>query len=68
MLGVAPFVIVVVAEEPGSVAESPVEFGKESLKSVAPILASALPAQPLSKGGRSLVSHNAVDLPAHAVE
>ena len=55
MLGVAPFVAVVVAEEPGSVAEPPVELAKESLKPVASILASALAAQPLSKGGGSLV-------------
>ena len=68
MLGVAPFVAVVVAEEPGSVAEPVVELGKESLKSVAPILASALPAQPLSKGSRSLVTHHVVDPPAYAVE
>ena len=38
MLGVAPFVAVVVAEEPGSVAESPVELGKESLKPFAGLL------------------------------
>lgn len=42
---VAPFVAVVVAEEPGAVAELPVELGKESLKPVVPIFASALSAQ-----------------------
>lgn len=68
MLGVAPFVAVVMPEEPGSVAEPSVELAKESLQPVAPILASALAAHPLSKGGRSLVSHNVVDFPAHAVE
>ena len=42
MLGVAPFVAMVVTEEPDSVAESPVKLGKESLKPVVPILASTL--------------------------
>lgn len=38
MLGVAPFVVVEVAEETGSVAEPAVELGKESLKPVAGLL------------------------------
>ena len=68
MLGVAPFVAVVMPEEPGSVAEPSVELAKESLQPVAPILASALAAQSLSKDGRRLVTHHVVDPPAHAGE
>ena len=35
---IAPLVVVVVAEEPGSAAESPVELAKESLQPVAGLL------------------------------
>ena len=44
MPGVTPLVAVVVAEEPGAAAESPVELAKESLQPVVQILAFALPA------------------------
>ena len=42
MPGVTPLVAVVVAEEPGAVAEPPIELAKESLKPVVPILAPEL--------------------------
>ena len=46
MLGVAPFVTVVVTEEPDAVAEPSVELAKESLQPVASILAPTLATQP----------------------
>ena len=68
MPGVAPFIAMVVTEEPDAVAEPSVELTQESLKPVVPILAPELATQPLSKGSRRLVSHNVVNFPAHAVE
>lgn len=68
MPGVAPFIAMVVTEEPDAVAEPSVELTQEGLQRIPAVLTSAFATQPLSKGSRSLVSHNVVDLPAHAVE
>lgn len=65
---VAPFVAVVMSEEPDAIVEPPVELAQEGLQRIPTVLTSALPAQLSGQGSRSLMRNHVIDPPAYAVE